>query len=329
MESYISREFTEEIKSELLGRYGILPHDCALLGGFENFVFNVKHNGKNSILRITHGSHQTAAALEGELDFILHLKNHGLTTPGIIPSQNELLVESTGTSQNDFHAVLFEKSPGRLPEEDDLGPDLIREWGRVTGQMHRLAQSYSPASGRRRANWNEDDLVVRAAEYLPSGHEVQLKALAEVMDRMRSWPTTSDVFGLVHTDLHRYNFFWFENKVIPFDFDDAAYNWYVYDIAVVLFSSADTMRRGLSFDEYAAEFLPLFLEGYQKEFDLPMTELDRIQDLIRFREILLVAVLHKKLGPDRFDARALELMNSINERILNGTHAFELAFKSL
>ncbi len=144
MEAFVTRQFTEAIKHELLNRYGIEPHDCVLLGGFENFVFNVKHSGVNSILRITHGSHQNALAIEGELDFILHLKKNGMTTPGVIPSRKGLLVESTGKSENDFHAVLFEKSPGRLPEDGDLGPDLIQEWGRIIGEMHRLSQSYFP-----------------------------------------------------------------------------------------------------------------------------------------------------------------------------------------
>lgn len=325
MEAFVTEQFTDAVLHDLLGRFGMSPEDCTPLRGFENLVFKVIHKGQPAIFRVTHGSHRSGPEIEGELDFMIRVTRDGLTTPAIIPSENGLLLESTGDSVDDFHAVLFEKAPGRTTSKEDWGPELYRKWGKAIGLMHRSAQNYSPLDRIRRDQWDDDDIVVNAAKYLPEGHEVHLRLLEEVLERMHSWPTTPDVYGLIHADLHRNNFFYHNGEIIAFDFDDTAYAWFVYDIAVILFSNADHVSGELTGDEYAAEFLPPFLEGYRTEFDLPVAELDRIQDLVRFREILLVVVLHKKLGPDRFDDHALGLLERLNARILGGTHAFNLS----
>ncbi len=324
MEAFVIAQFTDEVLHDLLQRFGISPSDCTPLRGFENLVFNVVHEGKSAIFRVTHGSHRSRPEIEGELDFMIHVAKNGLLTPAIIPSRKGLLVESTGTSPNDFHAVLFAKAPGQPSTKADWGPDFYRKWGKAIGLMHRSAQSYVAPAHMQRDSWDDDDIVVNAAHYLPEGHEIHLRLLEEVLERMNSWSTTPDVYGLIHADLHRNNFFWYKGEITAFDFDDTAYCWFVYDIAVILFSSAFYRREDLSYNEFAAAFLPPFMEGYRTEYDLPVAELDRIEDLVRFREILLVVVLHKKLGPDRFDESALKLLEHINPRILSEKHAFDL-----
>lgn len=324
MESHVIRQFTDEIMHDLAARFGINPANCKSLGGFENFVYEVVYKEKSAILRVTHGSHRNSSQIRAELDFTLHLRKDGLTTPAPFASENGLLVESTGDKKHDFHAVLFEKALGKQPEQAQFGPDLYWNWGRTMAMMHRSAQSYQANSSDRRDNWDEDDVLCQVAEYLPAGHDSHLRQMEEIMQRMQSWPTTPDVFGLIHADLHHHNFFWHAGQIIPFDFDDAAYNWFVYDIMVALFSSADFMLNEHSYQKHAEAFLPPFLQGYRSLHDLPREELDRIPDLLRLREILLVAVLHKKLGPDRFDARAMVMLDRNNARIQNEINAFDL-----
>ena len=88
-----------------------------------------------------------------------------------------------------------------------------------------------------------------------------------------------------------------EGQLIAFDFDDSNFHWLANDIAIPLLYSATRFKGEMSNDEYAKTFLTPFLEGYRTQYDLPASEFDRIPELIRFREILLVIVLHKKFGP--------------------------------
>ena len=322
MEIEVTRQFTDEVKRELLGHWGLSLEDASFLGGFENFVFEVRYGEGSAIFRVSHGSHRSADAIQAELALMEHVRGFGVRTPGSLAGIGGALVASTGHAEHDFHAVLFEKAPGRSPTAADFGPELCRAWGNATGAMHRSVASM-PAMPARPA-WYEDDLVVNASKYMPESYTEQRKQLRELMERMHTWPTTPDVFGLIHSDLHHNNFFLHEGQVIAFDFDDSNHHWLVNDIAIPLLYSATRFKGELTNDEYAEAFLTPFLEGYRTQYDLPASEFDRIPELIRFREILLVIVLHKKFGPDRFEQIDHDLLAKVNHRIENDIPVFNL-----
>ena len=322
MEIEVTHQFTDEVKRELLGHWGLSLEDASFIGGFENFVFEVKYGDGSAIFRVSHGSHRNADAIRDELAFMQHVRGFGVRTPDAILTAGGALLASTGHSENDFHAVLFEKAPGRPPTAADFGPKLCRAWGKATGAMHRSIASM-PAMPARPA-WYEDDLVVKAFHYLPESMTEHRRQFTALTERMHAWPTTPDIYGLIHSDLHNNNFFLHEGQLTAFDFDDANYHWLANDIAIPLLYSATRLKGDLSNDEYAETFLRWFLEGYRTEYDLPASEFDRIPDLIRFRELILVVVLYKKFGPGRFEESLLDLLNKVNHRIENDIPVFNL-----
>ena len=47
------------------------------------------------------------------------------------------------------------------------------------------------------------------------------------------------IFGIIHGDLHLNNVILYQNTLIPIDFDDSAWGYYIYDLAVILTNYSD------------------------------------------------------------------------------------------
>ena len=106
-----------------------------------------------------------------------------------------------------------------------------------------------------------------------------------------------DSFGLIHVDLHAGNLFRHGDTIVPFDFDDCIYSWYVNDIAMALYyvlheerdswggsqrdvwTGSSQMTRGATIDH----FIKYFMEGYRLKNALDDWWLSKIPDMLRLR----------------------------------------------
>ncbi|WP_251551232.1 phosphotransferase enzyme family protein [Neobacillus muris] len=112
------------------------------LGDFENFVFDVKREGKPSILRLTHSSHREKEEIISELDWMNFFHANGIHVPEVLQSVNGEFVEQIGPSS--FSAALFSKVPGRTVnvQSEPFDSPLFFTWGKTIGKMHQVTKSY-------------------------------------------------------------------------------------------------------------------------------------------------------------------------------------------
>jgi Ser/Thr protein kinase RdoA (MazF antagonist) len=93
------------------------------------------------------------------------------------------------------------------------------------------------------------------------------------------------------------------DTITLFDFDDCVYNWFIGDIAMVIFymiTNADDPPGVL------ADFLPHFLRGYRAENRLDPRHLPAIHHFLSTREIDLYAVIQRSYDlPDGDAAEAI------------------------
>ena len=84
-----------------------------------------------------------------------------------------------------------------------------------------------------RDTWEEDESgIVNELE------DDQVKKIATVlMDEIKALPIERETFGLMHGDIHPGNFHYDGKELTIFDFDDAAYNYFIHDLAMVLYYS--------------------------------------------------------------------------------------------
>ncbi len=334
MEKAIRDLFNNSILETALKRYHISRKDATILDGFESYIYNVRREGCDHILRIGHSSRRTADLIQGEAEFINHLRDGGLSVPQVLPSNNQQFVEAIEAQDGSFFlATLFEKAPGHPPQGDDWSPALTHSMGQFMGRLHRLSQAFQPSLPRYRRYSIVDDFteMERAGQrILPEGDEPILQAFRDTVAAIQRLPMDAESFGLCHIDFHGGNFFITDQGVITlFDFDDCQYAWFVYDIAMALFY---VISHDCSSEEkllHAKAFLSTFWSGYTQEHDLAATWLEYIPLFLRLREIDLYMLIHRSMDIDQLDPWCASYMDGRREKILNNAPYCGLDYGSI
>jgi Ser/Thr protein kinase RdoA (MazF antagonist) len=120
------------------------------------------------------------------------------------------------------------------------------------------------------------------------------------MEWLRALPTDRESYGLIHTDLHLGNFFLHDGEIIAFDFDDAAYYWFIFDIAIPIYYSLlplpmeDTEAQSA----FIREFFPTFMAGYREHNEIDPSWFAAIPKFLLFRDLQLYIFCHKKFDFD-------------------------------
>ncbi|SEN98633.1 phosphotransferase enzyme family protein [Paenibacillus sp. OV219] len=265
--------------------------DASLLtytGGNVNAIYqSPAHNGHgDQILRVSKESWRSEQEIVAELHFMNYMFNNGLSIPQPFLSRTGRWVENVTEG---CYASLFAKAPGRTPTEEDWNPNMFVHWGRTLGQLHLLTQSYVPLQNAKRRDWKQEPWM-DMLRHLPKEEVIARQQATELLNWLETLPTDSRNYGLVHCDLHAHNIFVMEDGTITaFDFDDSCYHWFVYDIAIILYSvSVRHNRLNIEGDpnEHAAWFLEWFLKGYQEINTIESWWLEALPRFIRYRRLL-------------------------------------------
>lgn len=320
MEKAVGELMTQDILHDLLKRFG-LGTDVKKLGDFENYVYETYRNGHPFIMRLTHSSHRYKDEVLSELDWMMHLKNEGISVPEVFSSEAGNLVEEIrAEDESEFYGCLFAKAPGAgvSVRSEKFNEELFMKWGETTGRMHKATKSYRPSAGiKKRSSWDQDDLL-SVEKYYPAEEGQLVENAKEVIAAIAALPKNKDNYGIIHTDIHSGNFFYDGEQIHVFDFDDASYHWFTSDIAIPLYyailyripASEEAER-----NRFGKAFLDAFIEGYQKANPLPGDWKKQVPLFLMLRDIVLYSVLHKKIAPEDRDDKLKEMMDEIAVRI--------------
>ncbi len=182
--------------------------------------------------------------------------------------------------------------------------------------MHALALEYEPAnSAWRRPQWDDPVMLVPVADSVPADQPEIRRQTEAVLSAVSSLPSEIPDYGLIHQDAHPGNFVVDENgRITLFDFDDCAYGWFAYDVALVFFYTA-----GLLAEDEATQFIewfaPSFFDGYRAHHRLSAEQLDWIPLFMRYREVDIYATLYRDGEQDSDHWWTKAFMNGRRERI--------------
>jgi len=223
--------------------FEIDPGSLVPMPGYEgcrNIVYFFKSRGADRVLRISCRDDRDRDSVQGELDFIAHLAGGGMSVALPLPSRNARLVEDLVIGEAAFPCVSFAKAAGeRLPDRGyryrQGAPieEYYRNFGAAIGRMHNLAKSYRPSSPEYgRPAWL-DGIEAAMARYLPQEMGRVAVKFRELIDELRERDRGPDSYGLCHCDFNDGNFAidYSDGTITVFDFDDVAYNSFMYDIA--------------------------------------------------------------------------------------------------
>lgn len=265
--------------AEQAGRLWGLSGSPKLLGVSENIVYEM--NGQ--ILRLTENHHRTANQISAELDFILALWNGGVSVARPQISINGRTVETV----KEHHICIFEKADGvvKNPENTFSSLKTAHNLGRELGKAHSITASFSPEKPSRH---HSQDLVyqTKGLKFISSKDQVAINEFQKAMSWVKTLPKDSNAYGLIHMDAHNANFcIDTEDHITLFDFDDCAYNFLAYDLAIPL----NSLQSSRLSDTQKQEARSALLESYLEVYDLPSRWVDMIDGFMRFRRIELFA----------------------------------------
>ncbi|OLV20021.1 phosphotransferase enzyme family protein [Deinococcus marmoris] len=286
----IARKSVAEAALRLLARFEM--EGAVALGGFESAVFATPQR----VLKLTHTLRRERAFIESELHFTRHLAAHGLPAPHPLPSRAGHWVEQDPDPEGgSWLACAFARLPGHPLRAGDLTSEVIRAWGKLTGQLHVLARHYTPDPHLpRRRPWHTEPVL--DLRRLPPGLDGQRRRGQALIERVRVWPRTPQNYGLIQSDLHGDNLHWDGQTLHVFDFDDCEYHFFLNDLAVSLHSVALLAPQGQDGARFCQRFLELYLPAYQEVCALPPDWRERMADLLCLRDVLMLGVLTEAWG---------------------------------
>ncbi|GGD08758.1 hypothetical protein GCM10011389_15470 [Pontibacillus salipaludis] len=333
MEQWVDALFSDSLLEEAANRFGTTSAKAEKRGDFENYVFEVHKEGQPYILRLTHSSHRKWGDIQAELEWVNFLHQNGANVSVAHTSVNGVLVEEIPVEGSSFYICLFDKAPGSLVKMDDerFGPDLFESWGEAVGHMHQVTRSYQSGEDKR-DRWEEEDLL-NFSKYLDEERDEAIIVEGEkVVRELKSLPETEESFGLIHSDIHPGNFFYDEEDIHIFDFDDSTYHFYVSDVAIPVYYPVWWKHRGDSLSvrsEYGEKVLYHFLVGYLQENHLDLEWIKRIPYFLKLRDIELYTVFQKKWAPENRSEKEEELVNGIRKRIVHDEPVVDLDYETI
>lgn len=329
MEKAIRERYNEDILAEACRLYGIEPDDISLLDGFESFMFAYQRHGRPYILRLSHSIRRTEEMIWGEVDWINYLAEGGVGVSRAVRSLDGRLVEVIDDGRGgNFLATAFVKAAGGPAWIDQWDEDLFVRYGQLIGRMHALSKEYLPADPSwRRPEW-DDPVNVEELAWLPAEESLVLEKGKATIEYLRSLPKDKDSYGLIHLDAHAGNFFVDDKgNITLFDFDDCAYSWYVYDLAMVVFYAVTNRDDP---EGTAARFWPHFWRGYCKENYLNPKWLAEMPAFFKLREIDLYAIIHRSFDVDNLEDKwVATFMKGRRQRIEEDTPYLNYVFAVL
>lgn len=206
-----------------------------------------------------------------ELLWLQALRQREIPVPEPVPTADGSLISEVsfeGTSKP-RHCTLLRWLPGssKIATGALSSEDLILA-GSCIARLHRGCERYSVPKGltfpyvwdwewvfgEEAPLWNEGRNVY-------SGSELNVfRTVAERVQRdLQELGKDSNVFGVIHRDLHLNNFLFHEGEAYVIDFEACGWGYYLFDLSVTL----------SSLEGHGSSLQAALIEGYQREFPLP------------------------------------------------------------
>jgi Ser/Thr protein kinase RdoA (MazF antagonist) len=252
-------------------------------------IFTFNKNGKKYIIDFEPGWLPQRRQTRAELDFICYLAENNISVARPLKTINNELIISTQNNGKDFNITVFEMESGQFWDKND--PDkwnnkIFFNWGKLMGDMHRLAKDY-----KRSNKYNIPDIFNRDYEGWGSAFDCLkvyseiYKITKELLDEFITFPRDRDSYGLIHCDMHQNNFHIDGDKINLFDFGDNIYAWFALDIGIALFHALWWGRKNDKGNDFTHAIIDNFIKGYLSVNHLSDFWLSKIPMFVKYRQI--------------------------------------------
>ncbi|MCV7067170.1 phosphotransferase [Mycolicibacterium farcinogenes] len=270
-----------------------------LLNLSENATYLVEDAGTQSILRVHRQDYHQPHEIESELDWLQALRaDSDVTVPTVLPARDGrrlVTVDVQGTAR---HVVHFGMVAGAEPDEGALTLDDFHTLGRITAALHDHSQRWTRPAGFGRFSWDWEHSLGASprwgrwqdAEGVGAAEQQVLERAQDLLrQRLQSYGTGPEVYGLIHADLRLANLLvdssgtaaTTTSNITVIDFDDCGFGWYFYDFGTAVSFIED--------DPALPEWQDAWVSGYRTRRELPTSDEEMLASFVLLRRLLLLA----------------------------------------
>ncbi|MCU0519304.1 MAG: phosphotransferase [Anaerolineae bacterium] len=283
------------LSDEGAARFGLDLSRLKYLGGEDGDVYEGQDADEAFIFKLVPTDELGATPTLEKLAFAQYLADAGMRVARPLPSPQGAMIEIVRSGTVVIAATKAAKAPGRHPRTDnpqEWNDDLFARWGQVVGRMHALTKSYAGGAGI--MHWHDE-----VAAMMAWCHDAEVSPHWENMrDHLAALPKDRVSYGLIHNDLHPYNFMVNQDEIVVFDFDVCGHHWFMTDIGIALFHALwmTPTERMTSREAFARQFLTAFIGGYEKENHLDDRWWKELPTFLAYRRLLLFTVFADSWG---------------------------------
>ena len=330
MEKWVDDLLTEEIKNEICRKLGVEIGSLKKLGDFENYVFSCRRSETLTVLRITHSSHRSYNDIIAELKWLEFLLAHNVSVVNFIQAESSDPAVEAEAGDSSFIGVLFEMIPGKIVEVRGEEPEIIEKWGEITGKIQSVSREYNPKEKRyERFHWLQDDLNSNFKKYIPEDEEWAIERFSSLIDHFQKKKRTAENYGMIHRDIHNYNFHLHNGDLTVFDFDDCCRGFYLFDPVISLFHTLEHFNIKRDDGEFIEYFMKNFLKGYGRYMALSVSDLEEFHSVLNMRKMEIYTVLVKKFQGHDLDNKQREWLDNFTNNLKNEERMSDYDFSRL
>ena len=290
---------------EALAAFGVPPASLEFVNVSENITFKAVdgRDGAPLVLRLHRPGYHDFAALKSEPLWTRALAAAGVAVPRPFATlagadYARLVIAATGETR---YAGLARWIDGEIladvvaRESDAANERHFERLGEVMAALHNQASAWTPPAAFKRHAVDADGLMGEAPFWGPfwdhavvtaSERALLLTARGALHTALRRLDKSPAVYSVIHADLHPGNVLIEEGALAVIDFDDTAFGWHAYDLAVALvFHQAHTNFAG---------FQAALVRGYRGARALSDELLALLPMFLLVRDLAQLGWLHQR-----------------------------------
>ena len=269
-----------------LEKFGYSAYRLTLLQHLVNTTFRLHCAQGRYLVRIHRARVQTE--VESELIWLEALA-HETTVPVQVPQRSldgkMIVVGRQSGLPTPYPVTVLSWLDGKILPQDHRSPPHFHKLGQLVAELHHHAQHWTPSFELDRPIYDSTSVLRTDRVFgedgitytpLPAEVRADLQTLHERLQEVeQQLGKTPDQFGLIHSDLSFGNVLFTTDEVLPIDFDDCGFGYYLYDLAVIL--AGPWERPGFQQRRDA------LLLGYREICELPNEHLNLIPTFMAMR----------------------------------------------
>jgi len=252
-----------------------------------------------------------------EVTYTNYLYKEGLGVSPTMVSNKGNQIEKITFNNKEVLTVLYAAVKGKHLSRNEWNADVLKELGKQIGKLHRLTKKFEEIHSVRYINdWYQNE-EYDFLKYIPEDETMIRDVAQEIITKINNIPKDKSNYGLLHGDL------WLENvlvdddlKLSMVDFQDCEKNFYIFDLAVPIYSAIEfSFVGGGNIIEYERDITKAIIEGYQEENNLPKEMLEILPLFIQLKEVFEYSLMHMYWNKEKLTEEQIRIMNHFRRRI--------------